>query len=115
MTENVEPSTFTIFMHLRTTPAWLALAPAERFAFLSDVVIPVLRRHDEVRLRYFDAEFFSASVTDVAMWETESLAHYQALVEELRETPFWDGYFTVEQIIPAVENAFARHYGVDVL
>lgn len=28
-------------------------------------------------------------------------------------TPCWDGYFSVEKIIPAVENAFARHYGVD--
>ena len=113
MTDTAEKTTFTIFMHLKTTPVWLALAPPERFTFLGDVLVPILTRHANVRLRYFDAEFFPTSVRDVAMWETESLSDYQALVEELRETLFWDHYFAVEQIVPAVENAFASHYGVD--
>ena len=112
MTDNADTTTYTIFMHLKTTPEWLALAPPERFQFLGDVVVPILKRHSDVRLRYFDAEFFTTSLSDVAMWETESLADYQGLVEDLRETPFWDRYFLVEQIVPAGENAFATHYGV---
>ena len=112
MTDSPKDTTYTIFMHLKTTPAWLTLPPDERFRFLGDVVVPILERHADVRLRYFDAEFFTTSLSDVAMWETESLTDYQGLVEDLRETPFWDQYFTVEQIIPAVENAFASHYGL---
>jgi hypothetical protein len=32
------------------------------------------------------------------------------IIEKLRETPFWDTYFEVVQIIPSVENAYADAY-----
>jgi hypothetical protein len=28
----------------------------------------------------------------------------------LRETPFWDRYFSIVEILPAVENAYAANY-----
>ena len=110
-----EPVPFTIFMWVRTLPAWLSLPPSERFAFVDSVVRPLLGRHPEVRLRYFDAEAFHGRITDVLLWETHSLARYQSLVEGLRETAFWDRYFQVLEIVPSVENGFAAHYGVPPL
>ncbi len=103
---------FTIFMLLKTTPTWLAKSPPERFAFVDEVIRPLLRDNPEVKLRFFESEGFNARTSDIAMWQTDSLSAWQAVVEKLRETAFWDRYFQVTEILPAVENAFAAHYGV---
>lgn len=102
---------YFIFMPLRATPRWLALTPEQRFSFLGAVIEPILTRNDRVRLRFFDCEFYSAHVSDMAMWETDDLAAWQALVEDLRETEFWDSYFEVKDVLLSVENAYAHHYG----
>jgi hypothetical protein len=104
------PVIYSVFMLLKTTPEWLALSPQGRFAFLREDIQPILRAHPTVRLRFFDAEGFNARVSDLALWETEDLGAYQSVVEALRETAFWDRYFGVQEIIPALENAYARHY-----
>jgi hypothetical protein len=106
---------FTIFMVVKTTASWLAKPPAARFAFFDDAIKPILAAHPEVTLRYFDVEAFSGEATDVLMWETRDLTRYQSLVENLRETPFWDDYFLIKFILPGIENAYAAHYKVEVL
>ncbi len=58
----------------------------------------------------FDTEFYTTRVTDLWMWETTSRHAYELVVEELRETPFWDNYFSIVELLPAVENAAARNY-----
>ncbi len=103
------------FMLVRTTPAWLALTPTERFAFLGDTIAPILGRHRDVSMRFFDSEAFHAGCTDVVMWETASILSYQAIVEELRETLFWGHYFEVVDIVASIENAYALHYDVSPL
>jgi hypothetical protein len=105
-----EAVAFTIFMQVKTTAAWLALSPAERFEFLGNTIEPILKKHPSVSMRFFDTEFYTAEVTDVIVWETKSLAEYQAIVEALRETPFWGKYFDVVSILPGVENAYADAY-----
>jgi chlorite dismutase len=103
------------FMTVTTTNAWLALTPRERFEFLGEVIEPLLARHSAVSMRFFDSEAFTTDGTDLVMWETPDVLAYQALVEELRETAFWGAYFTIERIVPTIENAYAHHYGVDPL
>lgn len=103
--------TYTIFMQVKTTPTWLALSPERRFAFLGDTIEPILGRHEAVKMRFFNTEFYNADVTDVIVWETRYLKAYHAVVEDLRETPFWGGYFDVVSILPGVENAYAEAYG----
>jgi chlorite dismutase len=103
------------FMLVRTTPTWLALTPTERFAFLGETIAPILGRHRDVSMRFFDSEAFSAAYTDVVMWETASVLSYQAIVEELRETKFWGHYFEVVDIVASIENAYALHYDVNPL
>lgn len=102
----------TIFMLVRATTEWLALAPPLRHQFADRVLRPALSRHPHVRLRYFDAEAYSASTSDVLMWDVHSDADYRDLIEDLRETPFWGKYFEVKEIVPSIEDDFARHYGI---
>jgi len=106
------PVVHTFFMLVRTTPRWLALPPGERFAFVGAKVAPLLAAHPAVSMRYYDAEAFSARVTDVIVWQTAELREYQTIVEKLRETEFWGTYFDVVELVPAVENAYATHYQV---
>ena len=102
---------FTVFMLVKTQDAFLALSPADRLAWVEDAVVPILRDHPDVSIRFFDSEFYNADVTDIVVWETTNLDAYQSAVERLRETSFWGPYFAVQQIVPARENAFADFYG----
>lgn len=101
----------TVFFLLEATQAWLAQAPAQRDGFVQEVLRPILARHPGVALRYFDAEAYSARTSDVLMWQFHSEREYERLVEALRETVFWNGYFRVRQIVRCVEDGFAKHYG----
>jgi chlorite dismutase len=100
------------FMLVCTTREWLQLDPPARFAFLGEVIAPVLAANPTVRMRFFDSEAFAADVTDVVMWETNDVMAYQKVVEELRETRFWDTYFEIVRIVASIENAYAHHYDV---
>ncbi|MFO1080422.1 MAG: darcynin family protein [Reyranellaceae bacterium] len=103
---------YTFFMLLRSQPDWLRLARAERRRFVADEIAPLLTRHPEVRLRFYDAEAFSGRCTDVAVFETADLAAYRFLVDGLRDTPFFSHpYFTVVDIVPAVEDGYVEYDG----
>lgn len=104
--------TWTIFTLLKTTRHWLNLAPEARFAFIKEKVKPILEAHPEVTMRFFDTESYTARVTDIVLWQTADLAAYQSVVKGLRDTAFWDHYFEVLEIIPALEDAYATHYGI---
>jgi hypothetical protein len=102
----------TIFMMVKTMPEWLSFPVAQRFEYFNRYMSPILKKYeDEVRCRIFDTEFFSTRVTDLWMWEANSRHAYEMVVEELRETPLWDRYFAIVEILVGVENAYARNYG----
>lgn len=102
----------SVFMLVKTTPEWLGFSVEERFHLMRTQMEPILQKHSaEVSMRFFDIEFYSARVTDLWWWEASSHHAYELLVEELRETPFWDRYFKVVEILPGVENAYAKNYG----
>jgi hypothetical protein len=97
----------SFFVHLTATPAWLALRRPERQEIIAEHVEPLLRSHDAVAIRWFDAEAWSASPSDVLLAQTYDLTAWTDLFEELRDTPLWSvPYFIVERIVPAVEDAF---------
>ena len=97
----------TLFMTLKSTPAWLQLSRARRQAFIAVAVAPILARHPAVKLRFFDAEFFTGRCSDVAMWQTPDIGAYALLIDALRDTDFFaKPYFEVVDIIPALEEAY---------
>ncbi len=118
MTTNDKPfeTTLTVFMLVKTTPEWLGFSIDKRFDLLREIFTPILMKHAaSVALRFFDVEFYAARVTDLWMWDAKDHHSYQLLVEDLRETPFWDRYFDIVDILPGVENAYARNYGRETI
>ncbi|WP_327260486.1 darcynin [Streptomyces sp. NBC_01232] len=107
-------SPVTAFMLIKTMPEWLAMTPQERVnAFATEVVPAVKARTTGVRSRFYDTEFYSTRVTDVWVWEADDHDAYQLLIDVLRETPFWDRYFTVVDLLVGTENGYARTYGLE--
>ncbi|KAB7759205.1 darcynin family protein [Mycolicibacterium mucogenicum] len=102
---------FTVFMLVKTNPEWLGFPVAKRFDELTLHLQPILDRHPAVDFKWIDTEFYTARVTDVWMWEAADQHQYELAVEELRESPLWDRYFAVVEILPGVANAYADNYG----
>ncbi|KOV89077.1 darcynin family protein [Nocardia sp. NRRL S-836] len=102
----------TAFMLIKTTPKWLSMAVPERMRAFETEILPALEDVQGVRSRFYDTEFYNARVTDVWVWEARDHGSLQRLVDALRETPFWDTYFEVLDLLVGVENGYARNYGV---
>ncbi|MFB7501788.1 darcynin family protein [Streptomyces sp. NPDC056161] len=104
----------TAFMLVKTTPEWLALTVPERVdAFTTQVLPTIEAKTTKVRSRFYNTEFYSARVTDVWVWEAEDHHAYQLLIDALRETPFWDRYFEVVDLLVGTENGYARTYSLE--
>jgi hypothetical protein len=100
----------TVFMLLRAQPSWLRLSRQARQDFIAAEVAPILARHPEVSLRFFDAEAFSGRCSDVAVWRVDDLKSWSFLMDALRDTAFFaEPYFEVVDIIPALEEAYAEY------
>ncbi|WP_409491327.1 darcynin family protein [Amycolatopsis sp. cmx-11-12] len=107
-------SEVTAFMLVKTTPEWLGLTVEQRVESFKTEVLPAIESKVKgVRSRFYDTEFYSARVTDVWVWEADDHHSYQLLIEALRETPFWDRYFEIVDLLVGVENAYATNYGLD--
>ncbi|MEU1752589.1 darcynin family protein [Micromonospora matsumotoense] len=107
--------TVTAFMLLKTNRAWLDLSVPERVAAFQESVLPAIKdKAKDVRWRYYDTEFYTARVTDIWVWEARDHEAFQLVIEALRETPFWDHYFEIVEILVGVENGYAKHYGADI-
>ena len=95
----------TVFMLVKSMPEWLGFTSEEQFTLLATRIEPILKKHHaKVTLRLYDVEFYSARVTDLWIWEAKDHLAYELLVEDLRQTPFWDRYFQIVEILPGVEN-----------
>ncbi|KAA6213312.1 darcynin [Streptomyces albofaciens JCM 4342] len=104
----------TAFMLIKTMPEWLAMTPEERVHALDTEVMSVVKaKTTGVRSRFYDTEFYSTRVTDVWVWEADDHEAYQLLIDALRETPFWDRYFEIVDLLVGTENGYARTYNVD--
>ncbi len=115
-TQHQTSDDLTVFMLVKTMPEWLGMPVAERFAHFNSCMKPILKKYEgEVRCRIFDTEFFSTRVTDIWRWEVKSRHAYEMVVKELRETPLWDGFFSIIEILAGVENAYARNYNQDAV
>ena len=101
------PSRFAIFILLHATEAWLRLPRSERNALAASHIAGPLAQYPALKMRYFDAEAFSAGCSDLMMIETPDLTQYYDFMETLRDSPMIaTPYFKLVQIIPAIEGGF---------
>ncbi|MFB9263975.1 darcynin family protein [Bradyrhizobium erythrophlei] len=103
-----DPDTFHIFVMVKTTRHWLDMKTEHRRAFLDQEIIPLLRRRPELKIRWFEPEAFSIRATDVMICETRDLSAWAWLCDHLRDSLFWDHYFEVLDIMPALEGSYLR-------
>jgi hypothetical protein len=54
-------------------------------------------------------------VEHIWMWDTKDHHSYQLPMEDLWETPFWDRYFEIVEILTGVENAYAKNDDREVI
>ena len=100
---------YVFFILLRATPAWLRLSREQRRAMNAEHLVPLLAGGEAIRMRYFDAEAFSADCSDVMMVETDDPTRHYFFMEHLRDSPmFTVPYFEVEQIIPCIEDGYVQ-------
>jgi hypothetical protein len=95
---------FTVFVHVKTRDAWLKLTVPERLSYIGKNVFPILARNPLVKMRFHDAEFYSARLSDVMVFETTDLIQYERVIDDLRDSAFWHTYFDVLDIILTSEN-----------
>lgn len=95
---------YTVFVHVKTRDAWLKLTVPERLSYIGKDVFPILARNPLVKMRFHDAEFYSARLSDVMVFETTDLIQYERVIDDLRDSAFWHTYFDVLDIILTSEN-----------
>lgn len=96
-----------VFLLLRTRPAWLALPRPERRSITGDILAQCQTFAPDTRFRFFDAEGFSATCTDILLLEAPDLRRYSFVIELLRDSRlFSTPYFDLVDIIPALEDGY---------
>lgn len=103
----------TVFFVVKTSPEWLGFPIETRIGHARNTLQPLFDEFQgRVRLKWYDVEFYTARVTDVWMIEAADHHSYQLFCEKLRETPFWDRFFLVKDILPGELNAWAKNYEI---
>ena len=106
----------TSFFMVKTSPEWLGFTFETRLAHARETFQPILDAFTgRIRLKWYDVEFYTARISDIWMIEAADHHAYQLFCERLRETPFLDRFFLVQDIFPGVLNAWAKNYEVEAL
>lgn len=112
--DNTFETAVAVFFLVKTSPEWLGFSIETRLEHGRDVFQPMLDEFQgRVRFKWYDVEFYTARVTDLWMIEARDHRTDQLFCEKLRETPFWDRFFLVKDILPGELNAWAKNHGVD--
>jgi len=98
---------YAIFILLRATEQWLRLTREARRQLSEEHVGAGLRRFPALKLRYFDAEAFSADCSDIMLIETADLQQHYDFIEMLRDSSLVTvPYFEFIKVVLAIEDGF---------
>ncbi|WP_458120713.1 darcynin family protein [Paenibacillus sp. Z6-24] len=91
-------------------PSWLALPREERRMHAAGLQ-EIICRHDEVQVRFFDAEALPGKdYTDFVICETGNMEQYHYMWEAIRDSePYTKGYMKIKDVIMGLENAFQSY------
>lgn len=100
---------YVFFVLLRATPAWLRLGRDRRRDLVAEHLQPLVAASRELKMRYFDAEAFSAACSDLMMTETPDPQQHYYFMERLRDSPLiCEPYFEILQIVPSIEEGYVE-------
>jgi hypothetical protein len=95
---------YAVFILLRATEQWLRLSREARRRLSDEHVGTALRQLPALKLRYFDAEAFSADCSDIML--TDLQQHYD-FIERLRDSPLVTApYFEFVKVVLTIEDGF---------
>lgn len=99
---------YSIIVLLNATPLWLSLTRKERSVFFEQTILPINKRVEaSVDIRFFDSEYFHASVSDYIIITTGDLESYKRWIELIRDTKIYgEPFFKVKDIIIGQEMLF---------
>lgn len=99
---------YTVILMLRYNSGWLSLDREQRNHFNAVHIHPIFARYQEkVEIRFFDAEAFSADVSDFAILTCRDLKDYYFLMEELRDTELFSReWVTLKGILIGMEDGY---------
>jgi len=99
---------YTVLVLLNAKSHWLALTRDQRSEFVKNELVPILNRvSDKVAVRFFDSEYFHASISDFLILNVRDLDGYKLFIELLRDTKVYSiPYFEIKDIIIGQENLF---------
>jgi len=106
---NGTETSWVIVVQLIALPAWLALTREQRRT-IADRIGGEARQHRDVRVRWLDAEAFTADSSDVLLAETSDLTAWYHLFEMLRDTElFTTPYFRLVRIATCIEDGYRAY------
>jgi len=106
---NGTETSWVIVVQLIALPAWLTLTREQRRT-IADRIGGEARQHRDVRVRWLDAEAFTADCSDVLLAETSDLTAWYHLFEMLRDTElFTTPYFRLVRIATCIEDGYRAY------
>lgn len=104
----------TAFIQVKTSPEWLAFTVPERLERARKHLMTLIKEFsDTIIFRWYDTEFYSTKCTDIMVMDCKDHLSYQMFLEKLRETPIWDKWFSIEEILVGELNAASKNYGFE--
>ncbi|BDU77651.1 darcynin family protein [Mesoterricola sediminis] len=99
---------YAAMMSIKYSSDWLAMPRKDRNRFNEEILAPILARFaGKVSVRFFDAEAFSADVSDFALFEFGDPKDYYFLIEELRDTELYTKeWLSVKGILLGIEDGY---------
>lgn len=94
-------------IQLTALPAWLSLSRQQRHCVIDEQVEPALAAHPGCRVRWIDAEAFTATCSDVMLVDFTDIRDWNHLWEQLRDSSlFAEPYFGLDSLIVGIEDGY---------
>jgi len=97
--------TYCYVLSIRATPTWLTLTRKERERHWDKVRSIVSEYQGKVTFKYYDADAFHATHSDMVMCESQDIASYHHMWDQIKDTAiFAAGYYEISDVRMGLEG-----------
>lgn len=102
----MDQKNYCFVVSIKAQSGWLSMNRKERHDLMAHELKPLLERFgDQIIVRFFDSDAFSASYSDFVICETKDPLVYHHFWDCLKDTtPFAKGFFSIEDVRMGIEN-----------